>query len=119
MSDYHENLNSLDEKTLNIARALHSLKEEAEAIDWYNQRVAASQDEALRGVMARNRDEEIEHACMAIEWLRRNMDGWDESLKTFLFTEADITSLEEEEAEAEKAGSGDLDLGIGKLKDKA
>jgi hypothetical protein len=117
MSDYHENLNSLDEKTLNIARALHSLKEEVEAIDWYNQRVAASQDEALRGVMAHNRDEEIEHACMAIEWLRRNMDGWDESLRTFLFTEADITSLEEEEGEAEQPGSGDL--GIGKLKEES
>ena len=117
MSDYHENLESLDEKTMDIARALHSLKEEVEAIDWYNQRVAASQDEALRGVMAHNRDEEIEHACMAIEWLRRNMDGWDENLKTYLFTEADITSLEEGEEEAEEPGSGDL--GIGKLKEEA
>jgi ferritin-like protein len=115
MSDYHENLSSLDEKTLNITRALRSLKEEVEAIDWYNQRVAASQDEALRGVMAHNRDEEIEHACMAIEWLRRNMDGWDENLKTFLFTEADITSLEDEERQAEQPATGDL--GIGKLKE--
>jgi ferritin-like protein len=117
MSDYHENLSSLDEKTLNIARALHSLKEEVEAVNWYNQRVAASQDEALRGVMAHNRDEEIEHACMAIEWLRRNMEGWDENLKTYLFTEADITSLEEGEGEEEQAGSGDL--GIGKPKEEA
>lgn len=94
MSDYHENPEALDEKTLNIARALHSLKEEVEAINWYIQRVAASGDEALRGVMAHNRDEEIEHACMALEWLRRNMDGWNESLRTFLFTESEITSLE-------------------------
>jgi hypothetical protein len=72
MSDYHENMESLDERTLNITRTLHSLKEEVEAIDRYNQRVAAFGDEALRGVMAHNRDEEIEHACMALEWLRRN-----------------------------------------------
>ena len=97
MSDYHENLESLDEKTMDITRALHSLKEEVEAIDWYNQRVAASQDEALRGVMAHNRDEEIEHACMALEWLRRHMPGWDEELRTYLFTKEPIAEVENAE----------------------
>ncbi len=94
MSDYHEPVESLGEQALNISRALHSLKEEIEAIDWYNQRVAACADEQLRAVMAHNRDEEIEHACMAIEWLRRNMAGWEENLKQLLFTDGDIAAHE-------------------------
>ena len=51
-------------------------------------------DKQLKKIMAHNRDEEIEHACMTLEWLRRNMDGWDHELKTYLFTEEDITDLE-------------------------
>ena len=94
MADYHEPANKLDEKTLNITRAITSLKEEIEAVDWYNQRVEASADEALKAIMAHNRDEEIEHACMLIEWLRRNMDKWDEELKNYLFTDGPITHLE-------------------------
>lgn len=94
MSQYNEDTAKLDEKTLNISRALNSLKEEIEAIDWYNQRVTASNDPALKAIMAHNRDEEIEHAVMALEWLRRNMNKWDEELKTYLFTEGDITNIE-------------------------
>lgn len=96
MSQYHEPVELLDEKARNIVRALNSLKEEVEAVDWYNQRVVASKDEELKKIMAHNRDEEIEHACMTIEWLRRNMPAWDEELKTYLFTEGPITELEEE-----------------------
>ena len=58
------------------------MKEELEAIDWYNQRWDACRDEPLRAVLAHNRDEEIEHACMVLEWLRRNMPCWDETLRT-------------------------------------
>ncbi len=94
MSDYHEPVDLISEKDKNITRALNSLKEEIEAINWYNQRVAASKDRELSNIMAHNRDEEIEHACMTIEWLRRNMDGWDDELSTYLFTEGDITDLE-------------------------
>ena len=54
-----------------------SLKEELEAVDWYHQRINASKDEELKAIMAHNRDEEIEHAAMTIEWLRRNMDSWE------------------------------------------
>ncbi|SMP60245.1 ferritin-like domain-containing protein [Anoxynatronum buryatiense] len=111
MSNYHEPMELLDEKTRNISRALNSLKEEIEAVDWYNQRVVASADPELAKIMAHNRDEEIEHACMTLEWLRRNMDGWDEELRTYLFTEGDLTSLEEGDAE----GGGKLD-GSGSLK---
>ena len=78
---------------MNISRALNSLKEEIEAVDWYNQRVTSSNDPE-REIMAHNRDEEIEHACMLIEWLRRNMDKWDEELD-LLFTDVPISHLEE------------------------
>jgi uncharacterized protein len=94
MSDYHESVDLLSEKDKNITRALNSLKEEIEAVNWYNQRVAASKDTELSKIMAHNRDEEIEHACMTIEWLRRNMDVWDDELSVYLFTEGDITDLE-------------------------
>jgi len=66
--------------------------------------------------MAYNRDEEIEHACMALEWLRRNMTEWDEAMRTFLFSSGDITELEEEsqfEGAAPQSGRSDSDLGIG------
>ena len=115
MSNYHEPMELLDEKTRNISRAINSLKEELEAIDWYNQRVAVCQDSQLKAVLAHNRDEEIEHACMALEWLRRNMDVWDEELRTYLFTQGDLTNLEEGEVE-EETPSGSNSLGIGSLK---
>jgi ferritin-like protein len=95
MSNYHEPFEKLSEKARDISRALNSLKEEIEAVDWYNQRVDVSDDPELKAVMAHNRDEEIEHACMTLEWLRRNMEGWDEELKTYLFTNAPITEVEE------------------------
>lgn len=113
MSQYHEPVELLDEKARNISRALNSLKEEIEAVDWYNQRVAATKDEALKAIMAHNRDEEIEHAVMSIEWLRRNMDKWDEELRTYLFTDGDITKLEGAE---EGEGKTSTSLNIGDLK---
>lgn len=113
MSQYNEDTAKLDEKTLNISRALNSLKEEIEAIDWYNQRVTASNDPALKAIMAHNRDEEIEHAVMALEWLRRNMDKWDEELKTYLFTDGDITNLEGNQVDSD---TKETNLNIGDLK---
>jgi len=113
MSQYHEPVELIDEKTRDISRALNSLKEEIEAVDWYNQRVAATKDESLKAILAHNRDEEIEHAVMTIEWLRRNMDKWDEELRTYLFTDGDILELEEAEDEGE---SNDIRLKIGDLK---
>ena len=94
-SQYHEPPEILDEKTKDITRALSTVMEEVEAVDWYNQRVNATSDPSLKAIMEHNRDEEIEHVCMALEWLRRNMPGaWDEELRTYLFTEGDITNLE-------------------------
>jgi hypothetical protein len=116
MSQYHEPVELLDEKARDISRALNSLKEEVEAVDWYNQRVNASKDEELKAIMAHNRDEEIEHACMTLEWLRRNMGGWDEELSTYLFTEGPITELEEaamgeETGESSSISTGGLQIG--------
>jgi hypothetical protein len=110
MSSYHESVDQLSEKAKDISRALNSLKEEIEAVDWYNQRVDVTEDAELKAVMAHNRDEEIEHACMTLEWLRRNMDGWDDELKTYLFTKAPITEVEEAGAGSENSG-----LNIGKM----
>ena len=116
MSNYHEPVELLNEKTRNITRAINSLKEELEAVDWYNQRVEASSDEELKAIMAHNRDEEIEHACMTLEWLRRNMDGWDEELKTYLFTSGPITSIEGQEQASDAPSNSGNGLNIGKLK---
>lgn len=97
MSEYHEPVEELSGETRNIVRALNSLKEEIEAINWYQQRADVCKDEELKRVLEHNRDEEIEHATMALEWLRRNMDKWDDALKTYLFTKEDIVSIEEKE----------------------
>lgn len=117
MAQYHEPVEELDEEARNYTRTLMSLKEEVEAVMWYQQRVSATDDETVAEVLAHNRDEEIEHAAMALEWLRRNMDGWDEELRTYLFSEEPITEIEDEEGEEEEGGEdGPADLGLGNLK---
>jgi uncharacterized protein len=119
MSNYHEPAGELPQEARNFSRALNSLKEEIEAVDWYHQRVVTCNDAELAGILAHNRDEEIEHACMALEWLRRNMPGWDEQLRTYLFKDGSIiaaehaaTGREEFLATAPEVNS----LGIGKIK---
>jgi hypothetical protein len=111
---YSEPYEALDEKTREISRAITSLREELEAIDWYNQRVATSKDQSLKEVMAHNRDEEIEHAAMTIEWLRRNMDKWDDELRDYLFTTGSLIAVEEG-GESSSASNGST-LSIGDMK---
>lgn len=123
MSEYHEPESELTAHGRDLHRALASLKEEIEAVDWYNQRWEACKDESLRAVLAHNRDEEIEHACMTLEWLRRNMARWDEVMRTYLFTSGDITEIEAAKEAAEASANepvplraaqrGGGDLGIG------
>ncbi len=115
MSQYHEPAEELSNQAKNYTRALNSLKEEIEAVDWYHQRVDTSDNEELKDIMAHNRDEEIEHACMTLEWLRRNMPGWDEELRNWLFKEGPIVEGHEEE-EGEESHNTNSDLGIGKIK---
>jgi ferritin-like protein len=113
MTDYHEPVGEISAQDRNITRALNSLKEEIDAVNWYHQRAAVCKDGHLKAVLEHNRDEEIEHALMALEWLRRNMEGWDERMKTYLFKEGDIIELEEEAGEEEEK-SADLGIGGGK-----
>jgi hypothetical protein len=74
LTDYHEATGEMSEKARSLIRVLNSLKEEIEAVDWYNQRVSVEKDDSLKGILAHNMLEEIEHACMTLECLRRNMD---------------------------------------------
>jgi uncharacterized protein len=119
MSDYHESWDALPEAARDIHRAISSLKEEIEAVDWYHQRVVMCSDPSLQKILAHNRDEEIEHAVMTLEWLRRNMPKWDENLRRYLFTSAEVTEIEDAEVgsgsgEQAEPGSPSGDLGIGK-----
>ncbi len=87
---YHEPLNDLSEETRDMHRAIVSLMEELEAVDWYNQRIEASKDKELRDILAHNRDEEKEHAAMLLEWIRRRDSKFEHELKDYLFTEKPI-----------------------------
>lgn len=116
MTDYHEPADELSKETRDYTRALKSLIEEVEAVMWYQQRVDVTQDEQLKKILEHNRDEEMEHACMALEYLRRKMPGWDEELRTYLFTEGDITKLEEGGDDEDEENETDSSLGIGNLK---
>jgi hypothetical protein len=113
---YHEPVTELSPETREVHRAISSLIEELEAVNWYHQRVDAASDEELKAVLAHNRDEEIEHAAMILEWLRRLMPKFDEELRTYLFTSGSIAGMEEGEGHgggARVSASGSL--GIGKF----
>ena len=124
--EYHEPYELLDEDTRNYHRAIKSMMEELEAVDWYHQRVATCTDPELKKLLIHNRDEEMEHACMALEWLRRNMPGWDDMLRTYLFQDENVSIVDTEKHATGKAesgssnasedGNGDASLGIGSLK---
>lgn len=87
---YHEPIDELSDATRDMHRAIVSLMEELEAVDWYNQRVDATTDPALRAILAHNRDEEKEHAAMVLEWIRRQDETFSRELKDFLFTDKPI-----------------------------
>lgn len=92
----HEPADKLDAATVDRHRAIASLMEELEAVDWYDQRVAATDDAELRAILAHNRDEEKEHAAMLLEWLRRNDAHLDEQLREYLFSDGSIVEIEQE-----------------------
>jgi hypothetical protein len=114
----HESEDRLTPATIDLHRALTSLQEEFEAVDWYGQRVDAATDGELAGIMAHNRDEEKEHASMLLEWIRRHDPVLDQHLHTYLFTDGPLLEIEKV---AEGSGSDDVDgsLGIGSLKGEA
>jgi ferritin-like protein len=94
----HEDPEHLRAETIERHRAVVSVMEELEAIDWYDQRVDASADPDLAAVLAHNRDEEKEHAMMTLEWLRRRDPVLDQHMRTYLFTKGPITEIEQEES---------------------
>ncbi|MBX3466733.1 MAG: ferritin [Planctomycetes bacterium] len=126
---YHEPREELRQETIERHRAVRSIIEELEAVDWYDQRVDASRDEELKAVLAHNRDEEKEHAAMTLEWLRRHDAVLDRHLRRYLFTEAPITALEDaagDAGDADEGGArpapprrGDGSLGIGSLRGRS
>jgi ferritin-like protein len=119
----HEPEEKLTPETIDRHRAIVSIMEELEAVDWYDQRVKAATDDELRAILAHNRDEEKEHMAMVLEWLRRRDPKLDEHLTTYLFSQGSIL---ETEVAAEHGGGGgsaggggDGSLGIGSLKEGA
>jgi ferritin-like protein len=87
---YHEPMDELSDETRDMHRAITSLMEELEAVDWYNQRVDACKDKALAAILAHNRDEEKEHAAMVLEWIRRRDARLDAELRDYLFSDKPI-----------------------------
>lgn len=83
----HEPADALSAQTIDMHRAIVSLIEELEAVDWYQQRVDACRDPELKAILAHNRDEEKEHAAMVLEWIRRHDPRFSKELKEYLFTE--------------------------------
>ena len=119
--DLHESSDKLKPATIDRHRAVVSIMEELEAIDWYDQRIDATSNAELAEILAHNRDEEKEHACMTLEWLRRHDSKLDEHLRTYLFTKKRILDVEHEAehggaAASSGGGASDGSLGIGSLK---
>jgi ferritin-like protein len=116
----HEDPDKLGPHVIDQHRAIVSLMEELEAVDWYNQRAKATANDELRAILEHNRDEEKEHAAMTLEWLRRSDPKLDEHLRTYLFTEGPVTEIEEAATAGGEAAAGvdstDGSLGIGSLR---
>lgn len=116
----HEDAVILGPEILDRHRAISTMMEEFEAIDWYDQRIKASTNEQLRAILSHNREEEKEHASMILEWIRRHDSGFDKHLRRFLFTADPIREIADaaegggESAPAAKTGDGSL--GIGSLR---
>jgi uncharacterized protein len=112
---YHEAQEQLSERTRDMHRALVSLQEELEAVDWYRQRADATSDNQLREILLHNMREEMEHACMVLEWIRRQDQDMDEQLKTYLHSKGPITEVEEEQLGKGSSGQGTSDDSIANL----
>lgn len=114
-SRFHEAPDALAPETRELHRAVVSLIEELEAVDWYSQRADACGDDQLRSVLIHNRDEEIEHAAMTLEWIRRHLSTFDSCLRRHLFREGDIVASEHSAANREEHASRGV-IGVGSLR---
>lgn len=117
-TELHEAAGTLSPESIDRHRAIASIMEELEAVDWYDQRVQAASDEELAAILAHNRDEEKEHAAMVLEWLRRRDPRLEEHLRNYLFIDGSVLEREEALEAEEQGGSQDDDgsLGIGSLR---
>lgn len=97
----HEERNKISQKTQDMKRAIDSLKEELEAVDWYNQRADAVEDLELQKILIHNANEEKEHAAMLLAWIKRNDSNFKNELEEYLHFEGDI-ALKEEQDNAEE-----------------
>ena len=113
----HEDAATLGADIIDQHRAITSVIEELEAVDWYNQRAKATVDDELRGLLEHNRDEEKEHMAMVLEWLRRRDAVLDTNLRKYLFNEKPPLAVEEA-ASTGGVGAGDGSLGIGDLREQ-
>jgi ferritin-like protein len=115
---YHEREDLLSEDTKNMHRAIVSLKEELEAVDWYQQRAEGCTDDELKGVLLHNKNEEIEHAMMVLEWIRRHDATFDTNIGTYLKAAGPILAVEkkQEAGGGGSPGTPSPSLGIGSLK---
>jgi hypothetical protein len=116
----HESPDELSDETKNLHRAIVSLKEELEAVDWYQQRAEACSNDELKAVLTHNKNEEIEHAMMTLEWLRRNSSVFETNIKTYVNSVGPITEVEAQAvadaATSTPSGASSASLGIGSLK---
>ena len=120
----HESADQLSPATIDRHRAIVSIMEELEAVDWYDQRLEAAQDPQLREILRHNSNEEKEHAMMALEWLRRHDAALDGHMRTYLFTNKPILEIEDEAehgggSNETPAGSKDGCLNIGSLRTRS
>ena len=114
----HEDPRAIGLAIIDKHRAITSLMEELEAVDWYDQRIAATDDAELKAILAHNRDEEKEHAAMVLEWLRRRDPALDANLRKYLFSEGPLAALvAEEKAEPPAPVAPEGHLGVGDLRD--
>ena len=111
----HEDRSILTQDILDRHRAISTIMEELEAIDWYDQRIQAAGNAELAQILTHNREEEKEHASMLLEWLRRHDPGFDKQLRAQLFHEGPIKETDEQEASGGGGDSGGS-LGIGSLR---
>ena len=116
--DHPGSVEPLSDDTREMHRALVSLMEELEAIDWYQQRADACSDPPLKEVLLHNKNEEIEHATMLLEWIRRHDGHFNEMMREYLFTEPPITDIEKGAETDGPAPAAAETLGIGSMRGK-
>ena len=102
---YHEPFDLLSPNTRDLHRGITTLIEELQAVDWYQQRAEACTDDDLKAVILHNKKEEVEHAMMTLEWLRRRSPEIDASIRLYLLTEGPITQIEKAKKAAEAGGA--------------